>query len=385
VIRDLKAFFPKTKRIADITPADALDFKAHLVERKLAAATIAKRIEHTRMFFGDALQREIVSRNVFAGVKTSAPVDLSVRKFVDRETTARILAACDPVWQTIIALARFGGLRTPSETLSLRWSDIDFAAQTMTVTSCKTAHCGKEKRTVPLFPELRVILDEAWELAPAGAEYVVDVRYRGEAFRNGEWKAVNLRTQFQRILDRAGIEHWPKLFHALRSSRETELAAEHPVHVAAAWLGNSPAIAAKHYLLIRPSDHDKAVQNPVQSMHAKARTVPLPKQGTPIFAEDCNPSRLYASNRVEDRGVEPLTSCMPSNSELKVFQRFSRGFLHFSTCHAVRKVSRGFSQFREVSRYSRFAKRYSMAPLRIYSAAMLDITTGLPRHRGAFL
>jgi hypothetical protein len=88
----------------------------------------------------------------------------------------------------------------------------------------------------------------------------------------GGWRNCNLRTQFGRIIKRAGLEPWPRLFHALRASRETELAAEYPVHVVTAWLGNTPKIAMKHYLMTTESDFSKAigklvqmaVQNPVQ-------------------------------------------------------------------------------------------------------------------------
>jgi len=40
----------------------------------------------------------------------------------------------------------------------------------------------------------------------------------------------------------------------LRSSRETELAESYPLHVVTAWIGNSRAIAAKHYLQVREED-----------------------------------------------------------------------------------------------------------------------------------
>jgi hypothetical protein len=65
---------------------------------------------------------------------------------------------------------------------------------------------------------------------------------------------VNLRTQFLRILDKAGIEPWPKLFQNLRSSRQTELTETWPAHVVCAWIGNSEVIARDHYLQIT-DDH----------------------------------------------------------------------------------------------------------------------------------
>lgn len=76
-------------------------------------------------------------------------------------------------WRTIVALCRFGGLRCPSEALSLRWQDVDWEAGRIVVQSPKTEHdVGKANRTIPLFPELRPILAEAFDLAPDGGEYV---------------------------------------------------------------------------------------------------------------------------------------------------------------------------------------------------------------------
>jgi len=56
----------------------------------------------------------------------------------------------------------------------------------------------------------------------------------------------------------------------LRASRATELASEHPAHVAAAWLGHSTLVANKHYWQVTDADFakaigtDEAAQNPAQ-------------------------------------------------------------------------------------------------------------------------
>ena len=63
----------------------------------------------------------------------------------------------------------------------------------------------------------------------------------------------------QKIIRKAGLEPWPKLFHNLRASRETELAAEHPMHVVCEWIGNSPKVAKEHYLRVTDADFDKAI------------------------------------------------------------------------------------------------------------------------------
>src|SRR5262249_56235529 len=78
------------------------------------------------------------------------------------------------------------------------------------------------ERWVPIFPELRPYLEEAFERAEPGTVHVI-TRYRD---RNA-----NLRTQLNRIIHKAGLTPWPKLFHNLRATRQTELAAEFPLHV----------------------------------------------------------------------------------------------------------------------------------------------------------
>ncbi len=119
---------------------------------------------------------------------------------------------------------------------------MDWERDRFRVTSPKTEHHeGKGERWVPLFPELRPYLAEAFELAPEGAVYVIN-RYRDVD--------KNFRTRLMRIIRRAGLEPWPKLFHNLRASRETELAAVYPLHVVCAWIGNTERIAAKHYLQV---------------------------------------------------------------------------------------------------------------------------------------
>jgi hypothetical protein len=53
---------------------------------------------------------------------------------------------------------------------------------------------------------------------------------------------------------------WPKLFQNLRSTRETELAEDDPIHVVCAWVGNTQAVATKHYLQVTDEHFDRAAQ-----------------------------------------------------------------------------------------------------------------------------
>lgn len=284
VVRNLKAHYGEDRDLATITEGDAEDFKMFLVQEKLASTTVHKRLQFARMFFRAAKKRKLIVANPFAEVSANAVLRQDRQRFVTIEETERVLEVCNPTWRIIVALCRYGGLRCPSEVLSLRWRDVDWEHERIEVQSPKTEHHpGKGSRTIPLFAELRPILADAFDIAPVGAEYVVDGDYRKAAQSASGWRNCNLRTHFQRLVKRAGLKPWPRLFHALRAARETELAKQYPIHVVTAWLGNTPRIALKHYLQVTDADFEQAsksgaksgaeaVQNTVQQPSADSRT-----------------------------------------------------------------------------------------------------------------
>ena len=110
----------------------------------------------------------------------------------------------------------------------------------MTVRSPKTEHHkGKTSRQVRLFPELRGLLKTAREASEAKGGFVVSKCTNATQ---------NFRTTFIRILKRAGLKPWPKLFQNMRSTRQTELCEEFAAYVVSAWIGNSERVAKEHYL-----------------------------------------------------------------------------------------------------------------------------------------
>jgi len=270
VRKRLVDFFGEDKPIDEITPADADAWRLWLQDR-VGPNTTRRSCGRAKQFFRWAVRKRLIGENPFGdqkdcGVKANKDREFFVNRFVSQ----KVLDACpDNEWRLIFALSRFGGLRCPSEHLSLTWDDIDFEHGRMTVHSPKTKkYEGKESRLVPLFPELRPHLEALFnerekELGrpPSAADHVI-TGYRG--------RATNLRTQLQRIIKRAGVKTWPKLFQNLRASRATELAAEFPAHVAAAWLGHSTFIAQKHYWQVTDVDFDRAVSATTGEAQLKA-------------------------------------------------------------------------------------------------------------------
>ena len=105
---------------------------------------------------------------------------------------------------------------------------------------------------------LRPFLEAAWDKAPDGTEYVIPEEYRKRAQGPAGWANANLRTTLEKIIRRAGLEPWPRLWHSMGASCETDLARKFPLAVVAKWLGNTQALAMRHYVDVTDADFERA-------------------------------------------------------------------------------------------------------------------------------
>ncbi len=255
----LEKFLGKGRPIAEVTALDADGYNLHL-RKTLGENTVRRLVSRARQFFSAALRGRLIAENPFGHIKNLKVRSVKERQaFVTRETIHKLLdAAPDAEWRAIIGLARFVGLRVPSELFKLRWEDIDWAGNRITIHSPKTAAFGKSKRVVPIFPEVLPMLLDAAEARPDNSEFVIS-KYRGGS--------ENLRTGLLRIAKRADVEPWPKLFVNLRASRATELAEHYPGHVAAEWLGHSEAVANEHYRQTTDEHYRRAATEATGALH----------------------------------------------------------------------------------------------------------------------
>jgi integrase len=174
--RNLSEYFGPTRQLRSIGTEDADGWRAWLVSHEqLSPATVARRVVAARTIWKAAIRWGLAKSNPFSGVKGGTQENESRKVFIDRATIAKLLeVAPDAEWKAIIALARYGGLRIPSELFALRWTDIDWEAGRFIVHSAKTEHhAGKATRVVPLFEELRPHLLACFEAADDGVEYVI--------------------------------------------------------------------------------------------------------------------------------------------------------------------------------------------------------------------
>ena len=116
-----------------------------------------------------------------------------------------------------------------------------------------------------------------------------------------------------------GLKPWPRLFHAMRASRETELAKDYPIHVVTAWSGNTPRIAMKHYLQVTDDDFERAAQggaqvaqNAAQHAHVSLRThsqeTTKAPAATRAYANGCDTGRESAT---ASSGEDRIRTCGP--------------------------------------------------------------------------
>src|SRR3972149_1258223 len=196
--KSLIGFFGNDKKLLDITPGDCDEWHAAQIGRGYAQATIGRNVKRARQFFRAAVRKKLIVENPLEGIKAAAQVNKSREYFISQEATEKIIAACpDAEWRLIVALTRYGGLRTPSEIFALRWGDVDWERSRITIRSPKTAHHpGGGVRQIPLFPELRPYLETVFDEALEGSEYVI-TKHR---ISSG-----NLRTTFEKIIKRAGL------------------------------------------------------------------------------------------------------------------------------------------------------------------------------------
>ncbi|MEM1355965.1 MAG: phage integrase SAM-like domain-containing protein [Planctomycetota bacterium] len=254
----LERYFKAGRDLRTITPGDAQAYRSWLIARGYKEATVRRRCAHAKRFLSYAVRLKLIDDNPFAdgSVPTASPKG-SDKHFVDRTLSLRILQMLpDARWRLIWSLARWGGVRVPSEIAALEWSGVDWSDRRLVIISPKTERYeGGESRTIPMFPEIEPYLRDWWDMAPENEPMV---------FPGASTKGAAYQTTIKRAIKRAGSEVWPKLWTAVRATRDSELREINPVW-ADAWIGHSTDVARKFYTRrLIEEDFAKALQNPTQ-------------------------------------------------------------------------------------------------------------------------
>lgn len=313
----LIAYFGADRMAKDVTKADASKYYRFL-QKETARGTWQREIKTVKQLFDLVQDWGWIPENPFSQkhIKGGGQANTEKRYLVPLADSMRILNACPNAENRLIfALARFGGLRIPSELRFMEWEDIDFSRDWFIVRIPKKTNKDRqergdfETRRVPMFPELRKAFTEYWETLPAGSpSKVFPALPTGTALAN----------RFEAICRRAGVPVWPDFFRNMRRTRETELVALYPAQDVTAWLGNTVDVAMKHYLMATEDTLLRASNTPTDSMATFMATHGNDGNGTEWKKSSFDPQNcvcvqekenacfLKTGAKIPSRGVEPL-------------------------------------------------------------------------------
>jgi integrase len=242
----LTKFFGEDRRLATIREQDADGFREWLRTSgaknggPLAPTTVSRTCRRSRQLFAAAIKLGSIRQNPFGEMRKWIETNPDRDVYVDRELVKKLIdATADPELRLIIALVRFAGLRCPSEIQPLQWSWVDWDAGCLQVASPKTEHHdGHARRLVPMFPDVRLQIDQLWESTPEGAALL---------FPRHQGSRTAITNRLQGLCRTIGIAMWAKPFVNMRASCERDWLKTRPIDEVAAWMGHSPTIALKHY------------------------------------------------------------------------------------------------------------------------------------------
>ena len=142
----------------------------------------------------------------------------------------------------------------------------------------------------------------------------------------------------EKIVKKAGLVPWPRLFHNLWASRETKLSERFPIKVVTAWIGNTPEIAMEHYLEVTDQHWQRALegdgkgQEPDQDSGTVHRRCETPVQSIAVWAckepdeNQENPGNTAFSGDASGHGMD-------GEGYLKFCQKLFFQQLYFPTNH----------------------------------------------------
>ena len=291
------------KRIDLISVGEAEGLRLYLAECRtggrgtLAVATINKTISIARRCFKFAVTAKHLTDNPYQDViagSTSNPDSYC--------------EVSDVVWQSVVdlipndtqegrelrlvmALARWGGLRIPSESRDLKFSDFHFKdngnGSFVVPVSGKTGLRG-----VPVFPQLVPYYKDIRAVAPAEQVYLFE-RYR---------HCTNPGELVKKIMKRAGMKPWVKFMHNQRRTFINDLLtsgwSEHDI---TAVCGNTPDVREVFYYFKLSKDKLAAMGGAGESSGAHPSAPPFPPE-----SDDAAEWRKWQETAVEKLFCRPF-------------------------------------------------------------------------------
>jgi integrase len=236
-------------RLDQITPLVVEEFKQKRLKEGLKKSSINRELGLLKAMLGLAVKWGLVEKN---GAKEASLFKLDEplsNRVLSHEEEEKLLAACDapelrhraPHLKAVILVAVYTGLRR-GEILRLRWSDIDFEKNVLTV--CKSKTKSGQGRPVNLNSMLRDVLLELRDQSQG--EWLFPSPERFQADGQPERHIGDVKNAFARAMKLAGIAKIT--FHQLRHTFCSRLAnAGVPLPVIQELAGHASILMTRRY------------------------------------------------------------------------------------------------------------------------------------------
>ncbi len=251
----LLGFFDGDAPLRRITTKDASEWRQHLRAQGLSEAAIKTHCGNAKTIMHEAARRKLIEESPFVHLRSGATPSRFSR-YVTPDEIERVVEACpNAEWKLLFGLARYAGLRIPSESHGLSWADVDFDRARLTVRSPKTEHhAGHEQRIIPITSRLMELLQDRFDECEEGEERLVTVGGSG----GGTTRPA------RRIITKASVEPWQRLWQTLRQSCEKEWAMTFPQYAVSKWIGHSITVSGRHYANDVPDELYARAASPAQ-------------------------------------------------------------------------------------------------------------------------
>ena len=276
--------------------------------------TAKKHLRHVKSFFENAVEDGYLDSNPFKTKSLSVTQTAATKSYVPRSVIAQVIErTANPEWKLLFQFCRSIPLRIPSEIVGLKWNDIDWEKNKILIRSPKTEHHETgDSRMVPLFAELKALLDTAY-FSDSESEYILPtIRLNS-----------NPATYAKKLVENAKESVWSNFFNSLRASTETDLMDEYGLRKACQWSGNSASTAMRNYALVRKEDFvDAGSENRQTKSDAKSDAIDAKSAAESASKAEhaestaqqktvsTRNSRGFEYGQMGDTGLEPVTPCL---------------------------------------------------------------------------
>jgi integrase len=252
-IAKLLSHFGAATLLTEIDALGADEWVAGLRDAGNANATVGKHVKNAKAIFNCAVEWEYLDNSPMRKIPKVSQANPARGQYVEDSVIRQVLNhETNPDVRTVIALARYCGLRVPSEVKDLTWGHVDLAGRKLRIVAPKLANKPEQQmRNVPI----PGIVESMLRALPRGK--------RDDLVFPRLLSAQYLGRRLKEICQHLGIPMWPRALQNLRASCAIDYSRSVSPPVAAKFMGHSMLVAETHYVSPQQSDYQRIIDDPI--------------------------------------------------------------------------------------------------------------------------